>query len=104
MHGEYAPVLYFGVNSVDKTTNVSNRGGVEDTRLEAKAKDSPSEDRLSRGQGQECSRPRTEDTGASVLQKKIFFQAISKKRSSKKLFLALELRSRGFMFKPMPMI
>ena len=58
------------------------RGGVEDTRLEAKAKDtkkseakakdSPSEDRPSRGQGQECSRPRprTMDTGASVLQKK----------------------------------
>ena len=33
------------------------RGGVEDTRLEAK--DSLSEDRHSRGQGQECSRPRT---------------------------------------------
>ena len=56
------------------------RGGVEDTRLEAKAKDtkkseakakdSLSEDRTSRGQGQECSRPRTRDTGASVLQKK----------------------------------
>ena len=48
---------------------VSSRGGVEDTRLEAKAKDtkkseakakdSLSEDRHSRGQGQECSRPRT---------------------------------------------
>ena len=56
------------------------RGGVEDTRLEvkdtkkseAKAKDSLSEDRLSRGQGQECSRPRprTKDTAASVLNKK----------------------------------
>ena len=40
---------------------MSGRGGVEDTRLEAKdtkkseAKDSPSEDRHSRGQGQECS-------------------------------------------------
>ena len=49
-------------------TELSNRGGVEDTRLEAQ--DSLSEDRLSRGQGQECSRPRTKDTGASVLQKK----------------------------------
>ena len=41
-------------------------------KSEAKAKDSPSEDRTSRGQGQECSRPRprTKDTGASVLQKK----------------------------------
>ena len=67
------------------------RGGVEDTRLEAKAKDtkkipeakakdSLSEDRTSRGQGQQCSRPRTKDTGASILKKKIFknfFQAIS---------------------------
>ena len=68
---------------------VVSRGGVEDTRLEAKdtkkseAKDSLYEDRTSRGQGQECSRPmpRTEDTGASVLlKKKVFkniFQAIS---------------------------
>ena len=56
------------------------------------AKDSPSEHRPSRGQGQKCSRPRprTEDTGARVPppQKKvfkIFFQAISKKRSLKNL-------------------
>ena len=56
------------------------RGGVKDTRLEAKdtkkseakAKDSASEDRPSRSHGQECSRPRprTKDTIASVLQKK----------------------------------
>ena len=65
-----------------------NRGGVEDTRLEAKAKDSLSEDRHSRGQGQEClrPRPRTKDTSASALQKKkkkVFtkiFQAISTKK------------------------
>ena len=52
-----------------------DRGGVEDTRLEAKdtkkipgqAKDSLSEDRHSRGQGQECSRPRTQ---AQVLSKR----------------------------------
>ena len=53
--------------------NVFSRGGVEDTRLEAKAKDtnkseakdSLSEDRHSRGQGQECSRlrPRTKVQG-----------------------------------------
>ena len=40
----------------------------------------------SQDQGQECSRPRTKDTSASVLQKKkvikIFFLTISKKRSS----------------------
>ena len=73
---------------------IGARGGVEDTRLEAKAKDtkkseakakdSLSKDRTSRDQGQECSRPRprTEGTGASVLLKKnkVFkniFQAIS---------------------------
>ena len=83
-----------------------HRGGVEDIRLEdkakaqdkknseAKAKDNPFEDKPSRGQGQECSRPRTTDTGASVLQKN---QAISKtkQRSSKKFLLVLELRSRS---------
>ena len=47
--------------------SIFNRGGVEDTRLKAKAKDSLSEDRHSRGQGQECSRPRTQ---AQVLSKK----------------------------------
>ena len=55
---------------------MTSKDGAKDTRLEAKAKgtmleakakDSLSEDRTSRGQGQECSRPRTEDTGASVL-------------------------------------
>ena len=65
-------------------TTLNTRGGVEDTRLEAKAKakdtkkaeakakDSHSEDRPSRGQGQKCSKPRlrTKDTAASVLQKK----------------------------------
>ena len=39
-----------------KQSRVIIRGGVKDTRLEAK--DSPIEDRPSRGQGQECSRPR----------------------------------------------
>ena len=63
-----------------RAISVYNRGAVEDIRLEAKAKDakksdakakdSPSEDRPSRGQGQECSKPRTKDTSASVLQKK----------------------------------
>ena len=53
---------------------MDNRGGVEGTRLEAKAKntkkksdakamDCLSEDWPSRGQGQECSRPRTKDQG-----------------------------------------
>ena len=47
-------------------------------KSEAKAKDSLSEDRHSRGQGQECSRPTTKDTSASALHKK--------KRSSQKFF------------------
>ena len=73
-------VKYF---EITKTTvhDVVTRGGVEDTRLEAK--DNLYEYRPSRGQGQECSRPRprTKDTCASVLQKKKvlknYFQAIS---------------------------
>ena len=42
------------------------------TQKKSEAKDSLSEDRYSRGQGQECSRPRsrTKDTSASALQKK----------------------------------
>ena len=75
---------------------VVSRGGVEDASLEAKAKhtqkkseakakDSPCEDRPSRGEEQKCrcQGQGPKDTGASVLQKtkvlKIFFQAISKK-------------------------
>ena len=86
------------------------RGGVEDTWLEAKAKDtkkseakgkdSLSEGRPSPGQGQECSRPRprTKDTGASVLQNKtkknnnkifnFFFQAIYKISTIQKIMLS----------------
>ena len=75
-------------------TVVETRGGVEDTRLEAKAKDSLSENKHSRGQGQECSRPRprTKDTSASALQKKkkkkkVFRRSQKKKkRSSQKFF------------------
>ena len=72
------------------TAKKMNRGGAEDTRLEAKAKDT----KIIRGQGQgqpfrgqNLSRPRTgmleakaKDTSASVLRKKSlqnFFQAIS---------------------------
>ena len=61
-------------------------------KSEAKVKDSLSEDRHSRGQGQECSRPRPR-TLAQVLskkKKKIFtkiFQAISKKKKEKGLHI-----------------
>ena len=46
-------------------------------KSEAKAKDSLFEDRPSRGQGQECSRPRTKDMAASVLEKKGFQKSFS---------------------------
>ena len=62
-------------------------------KSEAKAMDSPSKDRTSRGQEQQCSRPRTKDTSASVLQKKKNcsqnFQEISRKNVSKNFFHAL---------------
>ena len=73
-------------------------------KSEAKAKDSLSEDRHSRGQRQECSRPRprTKDTSASALQKKkVFtkiFQAIppppKKKRSSQNFLQAISTKKR----------
>ena len=90
------------------------RGGVEDTRLEAKAKDtkkteskakdSLSEDRRSRGQGQECSRPRprTKDTKRKCSPKKkekglhkIFSGDLQKKkkRSSQKFFKRSPLKN-----------
>ena len=53
------------------------------------AKDSLSEDRHSRGQGQECSRPRPRTKDTSALQKKVFtkiFQAISTKKRFPKNF------------------
>ena len=62
-------------------------------KSEAKSKDRPSEDRLFRGQGQECSRPRTRtmDTSASALQTKIGLQTffsgnLKKKKKKKKVF------------------
>ena len=75
-----------------------SRGVVEYTRLEVKdtkkseAKDSPSEDRPSQGQEQECLRPRTKDTNASVLHKKglqVFFSGNPKKTVKKKIFLPI---------------
>ena len=64
------------------------------TQKKFEAKDSPSEDRPSRRQGQECSRPRTQ---AQVFSKKFFFSGdLHKKRFSKKFLLVLQVRSRGF--------
>ena len=93
-------VMYLRTSQINRQS-LFTRGGVEDTRLEAKAKDtkkfeakdSLSEDRHSRGQGQEClrPRPRTKDTRASALQKKKglhknFLGDLQKKRSSQKFF------------------
>ena len=73
------------------------------TQKKSEAKDSPSEDRHSRGQGRECSRLRTKDTNASVLKKrspnkflddlkkkasKIFFRQSPKKKRFRKNFSA----------------
>ena len=76
--------------NLEESMCVIIRGGVEDTRLEAMAKDT----KKFRGQGQTLSRPRTKDTDASVLQKKslqIFFQAISKKKRLQKIFEAKKI-------------
>ena len=66
------------------------------TQKKSEAKDSLSEDRHSRGQGQECSRPRprTKDTSASALQKKKrslqkFFRRSPQKNVFQKIFQAL---------------
>ena len=68
-------------------------------KSEAKAKDSLSEDRHSRGQGQECSRPRTKDTSASALQKKKglhenFVGDVKKKKVFTKIFQAISTKKR----------
>ena len=59
------------------------------TRLEAEAKDTKKFRSQDQGQTLSRPRPRTKDTGASVLQKNIFknfFQGISKKKVFKKFF------------------
>ena len=70
------------------------------TQKKPEAKDSLSEDRHSRGQGQECSRrPRTKDTIAGALQKikkrssQKFFRRSPKKKNKKKVFTKFFKRS-----------
>ena len=74
----------------------STRGGVEDTRLEAKAKDT----KKFRGQGQTLSRPRprTKDTDASVLQKKRSSKIVSGDLKKKvfKIFFRRKKSSKNF--------
>ena len=94
-------VIYTSFRLIFQFLVLSIRGGVEDTRLEAKdtkkkseVKDSLSEDRHSRGQGQESSRPRprTKGTSASALQTKKkglhknFLGDLQKKKKKKQVF------------------
>ena len=70
--------------------HVFSRGGVEDTRIKAKVKETKKF--RGQGQGQTLSRPRprTKDTDASVLQKKrsskIFFRRSLLEETKKKIF------------------
>ena len=85
----------------DSNLSVINRGGVEDTRLETKAKnkkkceakvkDSPSEDRPSRGQGQ---RPKTQVQVFSKKKSSNFFSGNFQKKDLKKGFRAIS-KERG---------
>ena len=68
-----------------------SRGGSKPrprTQKKSKAKNSPTQDRPSRGQGKECSRrrPRTKDTSASVLQKKKSSEPFFRRSPEKKHF------------------
>ena len=71
--------------------SVKIRGGVEDTRLEAKAKDT----KKIRGQGQECSRPRTKDTKRKCSSKK--------KKGLQKNFSGDLQKKKKFFFKRSPL-
>ena len=69
------------------------------TQKKSKAKDSLSEDRHFRGQGQECSRPRTQAQVLSKKKKKVFtktFQAISKKKKGLHKNFSSDLHEKTF--------
>ena len=70
LHANFSASPHFWLVEVESRTQGSRPRTQKQS--EAKAKDSLSEYRTFRGQGQECSRPRprTKNTGASVLQKK----------------------------------
>ena len=73
-------VVYYGClwGKEQKWSRGHKARGQGQAQKKSEAKDSLSEDRHSRGQGQECSRPRlrTKDTIASALQKKKVFTKI----------------------------
>ena len=94
-------VIASSVAEVESRTQGSRLRPRTQKKSEAKAKDSLSEDRHSRGQGQECSRPRTKDTSASALQKKKdlhknFLGDLQKKKKKifTKIFQAISTKKR----------
>ena len=81
-----------------RLSEATTRGGVENTRLEAKAKDTK-KIRPFRGQTLSRPRPRTKDTSASALQKKKrslqkFFRQSPKKKVLTKIFQAISTKKR----------
>ena len=86
------PIYKSGDKSQRWSRGHKARGQGQGHKKKSEAKDSLSEDRHSRGQGQKCSRPRprTKDTSASVFQKKRssqkFFRRSPQKKFSKKFF------------------
>ena len=83
----------------DWSNTFSIRDGVEDTRLEAKdtkkpkAKDSPSEDRPSRGQGQECSRTQAQVFSEKIGLQKTFSDVLHKKKKGLQKFVPSDLQN-----------
>ena len=78
------------LSEVESRTQGSRPRPRTQKKSEAKAKDSLSEDRHSRGQGQECSRPRTKDTKRKCSPKK-------KKKGLHKNFSGdLQKKKKGF--------
>ena len=69
---DFLNLEFYYLTEVESRTQGSRPRPRTPKKSEAKAKNSLSEDRTSRGQGQKClrPRPRTKDTGASVLQKR----------------------------------
>ena len=93
----YRLIIFPNFNFLALVAEVESRtqGSRPRTQKKSEAKDSPSEDRPSRGQGQECSRPRPR-TQTQVFSNKKFFSGNLKKKASKKFLLMLELRNKGF--------
>ena len=92
--------IYECVSEVESRTQGSRPRPRTQKKSEAKAKDSLSEDRHSRGQGEECSRPRTQAQVLSKKKKKVLHKNFSvdlqkqKKRVFTKTFQAISTKKR----------